>query len=63
MNVLSLIGRADFSVGRLYEGHVNALARFDWYGSPEQKADLRHNLAQGTLYEIDQARISPFAAT
>lgn len=52
MNVLRLIGRADLSVGRLYEGHVNALALFDWYGSPAQKADLGHHLAQGALYGV-----------
>lgn len=52
MNVLRVIGRADLSVGRLYEGHVNALALFDWYGSGAQKADLGDDLAQGAFYGV-----------
>ena len=52
MTVLRIIGRADLSVGRLYEGHVNALALFDWFGSPAQNADLGQNLAQGAFYGV-----------
>lgn len=52
MSVLRIIGRADLSVGRLYEGHVNALALFDWYGTPAQKADLGAVLAQGAFYGV-----------
>ncbi|SES17510.1 acyl-CoA dehydrogenase family protein [Sphingobium sp. YR768] len=52
LNVLRIIGRADLSVGRLYEGHVNALALFGWYGSAAQKADLGHSLAQGAFYGV-----------
>ncbi|RVT42286.1 acyl-CoA dehydrogenase family protein [Sphingobium algorifonticola] len=52
MTVLRLVGRADLSVGRLYEGHVNALALFDWYGSVAQRADLRQALAQGAFYGV-----------
>lgn len=52
MTVLRIIGRADLSVGRLYEGHVNALAMFDWFGSPAQKADLGQKIAQGAFYGV-----------
>jgi alkylation response protein AidB-like acyl-CoA dehydrogenase len=52
MTILRIIGRADLSVGRLYEGHVNALALFDWYGSAAQKADLGHRLTQGAYYGL-----------
>lgn len=52
MTVLRLVGRADLSVGRLYEGHVNALALFDWYGSVAQRADLRQALTQGAFYGV-----------
>lgn len=52
MSVLRIIGRADLSVGRLYEGHVNALALFDWYGTSEQKAALRRTLTQGAFYGV-----------
>ncbi|MET0239199.1 MAG: acyl-CoA dehydrogenase family protein, partial [Sphingobium sp.] len=50
MSVLRIVGRADLSVGRLYEGHVNALALLDWYGSPTQKAALGQSLAMGAFY-------------
>lgn len=52
MSVLRIVGRADLSVGRLYEGHVNALALFDWYGSAAQKADLGQKLTQGAFYGV-----------
>ena len=31
------VGRGNLAVGRLYEGHVNALQLVDWFGTPEQK--------------------------
>lgn len=52
MSVLRIIGRADLSVGRLYEGHVNALLLFDWFGSPTQRARLRQELDAGALYGV-----------
>lgn len=52
MSVLRIIGRADLSVGRLYEGHVNALLLIGWYGSPEQKATLQRELACGRFYGV-----------
>lgn len=35
--VLTAIGSGDLSVGRLYEGHVNALLLVDRFGTPAQK--------------------------
>lgn len=52
MNVLRIIGRADLSAGRLFEGHINAMALFDWYGSPRQKAELAHQLERGAFYGV-----------
>jgi alkylation response protein AidB-like acyl-CoA dehydrogenase len=52
MNVLRRIGRADLSLGRLYEGHVNAMKLFSWYGSSEQKAWLGSVLAKGALFGV-----------
>jgi len=52
MTVLRIVGRADLSVGRLYEGHVNALALFDWFGSPDQKAQLSRTLDSGAFYGV-----------
>ena len=52
MRILRIVGRADLSVGRLYEGHVNALALFDWFGSAAQKAELGRKLDQGAFYGV-----------
>lgn len=52
MDALRGVGRADLSLGRLFEGHVNALKLFDWYGSPEQHEQLEANLAMGLFYGV-----------
>lgn len=52
MDVLRIIGRADLSVGRLFEGHVNALALLEWYGSPDQISQLSHALSAGAFYGV-----------
>ncbi len=44
MNVLRIVGRADLSLGRIFEGHVNALKLFAWFGSAAQKAKLTLSL-------------------
>lgn len=49
-NVLRIIGRADLSVGRLYEGHVNAVILFDRFGSAVQQHALRQRLDSGAFY-------------
>lgn len=52
LDVLRGIGRADLSLGRLFEGHVNALKLFDWYGSAEQKSWLGQRLQEGKLFGV-----------
>ena len=52
LGVLRRIGRADLSLGRLYEGHVNAMKLYDWYGSPEQKAWLGSVLSKGAMFGV-----------
>lgn len=52
LDVLRVIGRADLSVGRLYEGHVNALLLFGWYGAPAQLKMLERSLATGGLFGV-----------
>lgn len=52
MDALRSVGRSDLSVGRLFEGHVNALALFDWYADPAQKAWLGKVLAQGAWFGV-----------
>ncbi|MBW4332213.1 acyl-CoA dehydrogenase [Stakelama sp. CBK3Z-3] len=46
------VGRGDLSVGRLYEGHVNALALFDWYASPQQLVWLDDALDRGAWFGV-----------
>ncbi|MBA2454587.1 MAG: acyl-CoA dehydrogenase family protein [Chloroflexia bacterium] len=38
LTLLKTVGRGDLSVGRLYEGHVNALQLIQTFGRPEQLA-------------------------
>lgn len=52
LNSLRLVGRADLSLGRIYEGHVNALKLFAWYGSPEQLERLSIDLDAGRMFGV-----------
>lgn len=49
-DVLRVIGRADLSVGRLYEGHVNAMILFDHFATAVQKHGLGQRLDAGAFY-------------
>lgn len=61
-DVLRIVGRADLSLGRLYEGHVNALALFEWYGSPAQTIRVKRELAQGAFYGVWATEPAPGVA-
>lgn len=50
--VLRLLGAADLSVARLFEGHVNAIALVCRYGTPAQIADLAESIAAGALSAV-----------
>ncbi len=52
LGVLRIIGRADLSLGRIFEGHVNALKLFAWFGSAEQKLELASTLRDGAFYGV-----------
>ncbi len=52
LHALRLVGRADLSLGRIFEGHVNALKLFEWYGSPSQQDRLTADLDAGRLYGV-----------
>ena len=58
-NWLRFIGRADLSLGRLFEGHVNALSLIRWYGSARQQQQLRRNLDAGHFYGVWATEPSP----
>ncbi|PZQ10742.1 MAG: acyl-CoA dehydrogenase [Ancylobacter novellus] len=51
-HALRLVGRADLSLGRIFEGHVNALKLFGWYGSAGQRSRLKADLDAGRLYGV-----------
>lgn len=52
LDALRGVGRADLSLGRLFEGHVNALKLFDWYGRADQLDPLAEHLAHGLFYGV-----------
>ncbi len=52
LDLLRAVGRADLSLGRIFEGHVNALQLFGWYGTPDQIAWLREALSQGHWFGV-----------
>lgn len=52
LDALRLVGRADLSLGRIFEGHVNALKLFAWYGSQAQQRRLETDLEAGRLYGV-----------
>ncbi|MDB5641051.1 MAG: acyl-CoA dehydrogenase, partial [Hyphomicrobiales bacterium] len=49
LDVLSVIGWGSLPLGRLYEGHVNALRLIQLYGSPSQVDALAEDVRNGAL--------------
>jgi len=47
LHLLAEVGRGDLGVGRIYEGHVNALLLLRAYGSAAQNAAVRNAAAEG----------------
>src|ERR1700761_370086 len=50
--VLAAIGRGDLSVGRIFEGHVNALFLIHMFGTTDQRARFQNLAAGGALFGI-----------
>ena len=46
------VGEADLSLGRLYEGHVNARHLIETYAEPELFADCRAEMEAGRLFGV-----------
>lgn len=59
MAALGRVGAGDLSVGRLYEGHVNALLLFDWYANSEQKDWLRDQLRRQAWFGVWASEPAP----
>lgn len=52
VTLLRRIGRASLSVGRIVEGHANALRLIQLYATPLQLSDCRSVAAQGGLFGV-----------
>ena len=61
-DALRVVGRGDLSVGRLFEGHVNALALFDSYASPDQLQWLDSALTRGACFGVWATEPTPGVA-
>jgi alkylation response protein AidB-like acyl-CoA dehydrogenase len=59
MEALRLVGRANLSLGRIFEGHVNGAMLVRMYGTPEQRARLDQDLAAGALFGVWNTEPSP----
>lgn len=58
-DALRIVGRGDLSIGRLYEGHVNALLLFDWYATRNQISWLADALDRGAWFGVWATELSP----
>jgi len=52
LDVLRLIGRADLSLGRLFEGHVNGLQLVATYGTDDQRRAMMRAVGDGALFGV-----------
>lgn len=50
--VLAAIGRGNLSVGRIFEGHVNALFLIHTFGTPNQRERFQMHAAGGALFGV-----------
>ncbi|HEV2676091.1 MAG TPA: acyl-CoA dehydrogenase family protein [Aliidongia sp.] len=59
LEILTIIGGGDLAIGRLYEGHVNALLLVDRFGTPTQRQRVamavRHHHALLGVWNTDTA--------
>jgi len=59
LDALRLIGGADLSVGRIFEGHVNAVQLVTAYGSGSQRRELACDLTAGRLFGVWSTEVEP----
>jgi alkylation response protein AidB-like acyl-CoA dehydrogenase/protein-L-isoaspartate O-methyltransferase len=52
LRILAAVGGGDLALGRLYEGHVNALILIASYGSPEQMERAAQDADAGLLFGV-----------
>jgi alkylation response protein AidB-like acyl-CoA dehydrogenase len=51
-SALRILGRASLPIGRLYEGHVNAIRLVETYGSVMQRARMADEARRGALFGV-----------
>ncbi|TXC70395.1 acyl-CoA dehydrogenase [Sphingomonas ginsenosidivorax] len=59
VDVLRAVGGADLSLGRVYEGHVNAVQLVATYGDDAQRATLASDVAAGRIFGVWNTEPSP----
>ena len=59
---LRSIGTANLSVGRIFEGHVNAAKLVTWYGSPAQNMQLKADIGAGHIFAVWATEAAPGVA-
>jgi alkylation response protein AidB-like acyl-CoA dehydrogenase len=59
MEALRLVGRANLSLGRIFEGHVNGARLIAWHGSAEQRRTLDADLAAGKVLGVWNTEPAP----
>ncbi|MDP1025909.1 acyl-CoA dehydrogenase [Sphingomonas sp. KR1UV-12] len=59
VQALRLIGGADLSLGRVFEGHVNAAQLVHAYGNAQQRATLADDLAAGRSFGVWNTEPAP----
>ncbi|MGU3390695.1 acyl-CoA dehydrogenase [Sphingomonas sp. M1A8_2b] len=57
--MLRAIGGADLSLGRVYEGHVNAVQLIAGYGDPDQRQALDDDVAAGRVFGVWNTEPAP----
>ncbi len=59
MEALRLVGRANLSLGRIFEGHCNTARLIDWYGTDAQRRTLALDLAAGRVFGVWNTETAP----
>lgn len=52
LRILAAIGRGNLSVGRIFEGHCNALLLIQQFGNSPQRERVEHLLAGGAIFGV-----------
>lgn len=59
LQALRLLGRANLSLGRIFEGHVNGIKLVGWYGTDGQRSELAAALGAGRVFGVWNTEPTP----